>query len=104
MEARSIRIANVLLCATALASPRAYPETPGSPHTRPASPGPVNVQDIYLTPMPASLDEISAGMRARQTVRTRGTIDSLEAGSTGYFQLRDGTARVVVIAMPEVES
>lgn len=55
-----------------------------------------------MEPLSVPLDEVSAGLRTRQTVRTRGTLDLLELGDPGYFVLRDGVARVVAIPMPEV--
>jgi hypothetical protein len=76
------------------------PASPRPPFRMP--PGAVDVQDVYLPPTPADLHAISAGNHARQTVQTRGTLAFLEAGHPGYFQLRDGPARVVIIPMVEV--
>jgi hypothetical protein len=85
----------------AAAEPEAAAQVAAPP--RPfASPPPVSVQDVYLTPQPAGLEEISAGVHARRAVRTRGTLAYLETGNPGYFQLREDAARVVVIPMPEV--
>ena len=55
-----------------------------------------------MEPLPVPLGEVSAGLRTRQAVRTRGTLDLLEVGDPGYFVLRDGAARVVAIPMPEL--
>ena len=74
----------------------------GPPRSEFGSPGPVNVQDVYLEPLPVPLDEVSAGLRTRQAVRTRGTLDLLEMGDPGYFVLREGAARVVAIPMREM--
>jgi hypothetical protein len=75
---------------------------PVSPPTRFEPSRPVNVQDVYLPPQPAELAAISFGMHTKQTVRTRGTVEFLDASDSRYFALRDSAARVVLIPMPEL--